>query len=97
MLAGKLLSQKASRRSAGSVLIKTHDEFASKSIFFGDALLDLVSLVPDVGPLLHRGRELPPDLKLLCVCFGIPANEIRMAYWDIVADRRSGSPDKDSQ
>lgn len=55
---------------------------------FGNALLDLESLIPDLGLLPHEGEELPPaPATLTSLYFCIPPNESLLAMWDVVADR----------
>ncbi|KAH7244002.1 hypothetical protein B0J15DRAFT_451775, partial [Fusarium solani] len=65
--------------------IRSYNELELEIDLFGNTLIDLENLVPDLGSLPHGGAELPPDLHLLY--FGIPQNDNMLQYWDLVADR----------
>ncbi len=55
---------------------------------FGNALLDLENLVPDINALPHHGQELPtPPATLTSLYFCIPPNENLLSLWGVVADR----------
>lgn len=68
---------------------ETYNQLAAKSIdVFGNAILDLESLIPDLSLLPHGGAELPPPpLNLTSLYFCIPPNPKLLQYWDTVADR----------
>ena len=67
---------------------ETYNQLEAKVDLFGNALLDLENLVPDLGLLPHGGAELPPPpLTLSSLYFCIPMNEQMLAVWDTVADR----------
>jgi hypothetical protein len=67
---------------------ETYNQLEPKVDLFGNALLDLENLVPDLGLLPHGGAELPPPpLTLSSLYFCIPMNEQMLAVWDTVADR----------
>jgi Tc toxin complex TcA C-terminal TcB-binding domain/ABC toxin N-terminal region/Neuraminidase-like domain len=54
---------------------------------FGNALLDMENLIPDVSLLPHGGAELPPGLSLSSLYFCIPPNSNLLQFWTTVADR----------
>jgi hypothetical protein len=90
MLAEKLLGAKPQMvESAVKPPPFTYNELASKIDLFGNALLDLENLIPDLGTLPHHGDELPqpPHPPLTSLYFGTPPNEDMLKYWDLVADR----------
>ncbi len=67
---------------------ETYNQLEPKVDLFGNALLELENLVPDLGLLPHGGAELPPPpLTLSSLYFCIPMNEQMLAVWDTVADR----------
>jgi hypothetical protein len=66
---------------------ETYNELESKWDLFGNALLEMENLVPDLGLLPHGGAELPPLNILAELYFCIPMNENMMAMWDTIADR----------
>ncbi|KAG8792689.1 putative Insecticidal toxin complex protein TccB2, partial [Serendipita sp. 398] len=68
----------------------TFNELESKLDIFGNALLTLENLVPDLGTLPHHGDELPSPtsgVTFSSLYFAIPQNENMLLYWDTVADR----------
>jgi len=55
---------------------------------FGNALVELENMLPDLSVLPEGGAELPsPPTALAGLYFCIPANEQMLATWDTVADR----------
>jgi hypothetical protein len=59
---------------------------------FGNALLELENLVPDLGVLPHKGKEFGPhgsakSISFASLYFAIPQNENMPQYWNTVADR----------
>lgn len=89
VLAGKLLGPKPRIvPPAVPVPDMTYDQLRGQIDIFGNALLDLETLVPDVTALPHGGAELPPaPASLTSLYFCIPPNEVLLAKWDLVADR----------
>ncbi|MEO3780965.1 neuraminidase-like domain-containing protein [Micromonospora sp. B11E3] len=66
----------------------TYQQLRGEIDIFGNALLDLESLVPDLNVLPHQGAELPPPpATLTSLYFCIPPNEKLLETWDQVADR----------
>jgi hypothetical protein len=66
----------------------TYNQLAADIDLFGNALLDLENMIPDLKLLPHAGAELPPvPTTLSSLYFGIPPNENLLAMWDLVADR----------
>jgi hypothetical protein len=68
---------------------ETYNQLAAKSIdAFGNAMLELENLIPDLSLLPHEGDELPPPpLTLSSLYFCIPPNPTLLQLWDTVADR----------
>jgi len=67
---------------------ETFNSLETKVDLFGNALLDLENLVPDLGLLPHGGAELPPSpLTLSSLYFCLPPNEKMLQYWSRVDDR----------
>jgi peptidoglycan hydrolase-like protein with peptidoglycan-binding domain len=61
----------------------TYNELASKLDLFGNALLTLENLVPDLSALPHDGAELPPlPLTLESLYFCIPPGAKLFSMWD---------------
>jgi hypothetical protein len=58
---------------------------ASKIDLFGNALLDLENLIPDLSGLPDSGTG--PSNPINTLYFGIPPNDNMLTYWDLVADR----------
>ena len=59
---------------------------------FGNALLELENLIPDLGVLPHKGKEFGPhgsakSISFATLYFAIPQNENMPNYWNTVADR----------
>lgn len=67
---------------------ETYDQLESKIDLFGNALLDLENLVPDLNLLPHGGAELPPPaITVSALYFCVPPNDNLLQNWDLVADR----------
>jgi hypothetical protein len=68
---------------------ETYNQLKKKSIdVFGNAMLQLEDLIPDLSLLPEGGAELPPPpLTYTSLYFCIPPNPKMMGYWDTVADR----------
>ena len=66
----------------------TYNQLEADVDLFGNALLDLENLIPDLNLLPHHGAELPPTpATLASLYFCIPPNENLLNMWDVVADR----------
>lgn len=67
---------------------ETYKQLQAKIDLFGNALLDLENMIPDLGLLPHGGAELPPaPVTISSLYFCVPPNEKMLEYWDVVADR----------
>lgn len=67
---------------------ETYDQIERKLDAFGNALIDLENILPDLSVLPEEGAELPPPpLTLSTLYFCIPANDKMLEYWDRIADR----------
>ncbi len=89
VLADKLLGEKPRIvPPAVPVPPKTFNELEPDVDLFGNALLDLEALIPEVSVLPQGGAELPPPpASLTALYFCIPPNSRMLEYWDLVADR----------
>src|SRR6185369_4546416 len=68
--------------------IETYNQLEAKVDLFGNALLDLETMIPDLDLLPHRGAELPPaPITVSALYFCIPPNDNMLQVWDLVADR----------
>lgn len=89
ILADKLLGPKP--RIVPSVVkqpYETYNQIEAKLDSFGNALIELENILPDLSVLPESGNELPaPPVTLSMLYFCIPANEKMFEYWDRVADR----------
>lgn len=66
----------------------TYNQLRGEIDLFGNALLDMENLVPDISALPHHGQELPPPpATLTSLYFCIPPNDNLLSLWDLVADR----------
>jgi hypothetical protein len=67
---------------------ETYNQIEAKLDAFGNALIDLENILPDLSALPEGGAELPPaPVTLSMLYFCIPQNEQMLAYWDRIADR----------
>ncbi|HEX6685156.1 MAG TPA: neuraminidase-like domain-containing protein [Candidatus Limnocylindrales bacterium] len=66
---------------------ETFNQLEAKLDLFGNALLDLENLIPDLDLLPHGGDELPTPLSYSALYFCIPPNENLLKLWDVIADR----------
>jgi hypothetical protein len=67
---------------------ETYNQLELKLDLFGNALLELETLIPDLQQLPHDGAELPaPPITLSSLYFCIPPNDQLLERWDRVADR----------
>lgn len=67
---------------------ETYNQMEAKLDAFGNALIDLENILPDLSALPEGGAELPPPpVTLSMLYFCIPHNEKMLEYWDRIADR----------
>jgi hypothetical protein len=67
---------------------ETYNQIEGKLDAFGNALIDLENILPDLSALPHDGAELPPaPVTLSMLYFCIPQNDYMLAYWDRIAER----------
>ncbi|NNV57634.1 Tc toxin subunit A-related protein [Limnovirga soli] len=67
---------------------ETYNQIEAKLDSFGNALIELENILPDLSLLPESGNELPSSpVNLALLYFCIPANEKMFEYWDRVADR----------
>lgn len=89
ILADKLLGPKP--RIIPSVIkqpYETYNQIEAKIDSFGNALIELENILPDLTVLPEDGAELPASpVTLSMLYFCIPANEKMFEYWDRVSDR----------
>lgn len=89
ILADKLLGDKP--RQVPPVIKPVHETYNQmerRLDAFGNALIDLENILPDLSVLPEGGNELPPaPVTLSTLYFCIPQNDQILAYWDTIADR----------
>ena len=69
---------------------ETYNQISAKIDSFGNALIELENILPDLSVLPQKGDELskmPYSGSLSLLYFCIPPNEKMHEYWDRVADR----------
>ncbi|NUQ23477.1 MAG: hypothetical protein HUU34_05965 [Saprospiraceae bacterium] len=67
---------------------ETYNQISAKLDAFGNALIDLENILPDLSDLPEGGAELPPaPITLSMLYFCIPPNDKMLEYWDRIADR----------
>lgn len=67
---------------------ETYNQMEAKLDAFGNALIDLENILPDLSALPEGGAELPPaPVTLSMLYFCIPQNDKMLEYWDRIADR----------
>jgi hypothetical protein len=67
---------------------ETYDQIERKLDAFGNALIELENILPDLSVLPEGGAELPPPpLTLSTLYFCVPPNDKMLEYWDRIADR----------
>jgi len=67
---------------------ETYNQIEGKLDAFGNALIDLENILPDLSALPEEGAELPPPpLTLSMLYFCIPQNDKMLEYWDRIAER----------
>jgi len=89
ILSDKLLGPKP--RIVPSVIkspFETYNQIEAKLDSFGNALIELENILPDLSVLPEGGAELPPPpITLSLLYFCVPQNEKMFEYWDRVGDR----------
>lgn len=89
ILADKLLGPKPRViPPAVKAAYETYNQIEAKIDGFGNALIDLENILPDLSRL-PQGKEklLPPPVTLSMLYFCIPQNDKMLEYWDRIADR----------
>lgn len=67
---------------------ETYDQIERKLDAFGNALIDLENILPDLSTLPEGGAELPPaPTTLSTLYFCIPQNDKMLEYWDRIEER----------
>ncbi len=67
---------------------ETYNQVEARLDSFGNALIDLENILPDLSALPEGGAELPPPpVTLSILYFCIPQNDKMLEYWDRIADR----------
>ncbi len=67
---------------------ESYNQLEAKIDSFGNGLIELENILPDLSVLPEGGNELPPSpVTLALLYFCIPANDKMFEYWDRVADR----------
>ncbi len=67
---------------------ETYNQIERKLSSFGNALIDLENILPDLSVLPEGGAELPPPpITLSMLYFCIPQNGKMLEYWDRIGDR----------
>jgi hypothetical protein len=67
---------------------ETYNQIEAKLDSFGNALIALENILPDLSVLPEGGAEFPPPpITLSMLYFCIPPDEKMFEYWDLVADR----------
>jgi hypothetical protein len=67
---------------------ETYDQIERKLDAFGNALIDLENILPDLSVLPEGGAELPPSpITLSTLYFCIPQNDKMLEYWDRIEER----------
>ena len=67
---------------------ETYNQMEQKIDAFGNALIDLENILPDLTATPEGGADLPPaPITLSTLYFCVPQNEQMLAYWDRIADR----------
>jgi hypothetical protein len=89
ILADKLLGPKPRTVPAAvPAPSETYSQIAARLDAFGNALIDLENILPDLSVLPEGGAELPPPpVTLSMLYFCIPPNDKMLEYWDRIADR----------
>lgn len=88
ILADKLLGAKPKEvKPVVKPPYETYHQLAAKLGSFGNALIELESLLPDLSALPEGGEELPSETTLSMLYFCVPTNEKMLEYWDTIADR----------
>lgn len=89
ILADKLLGPKPRKiPTAIKKPYETYNQIEAKLDTFGNALIELENILPDLSVLPEGGNELPASpVTLSMLYFCIPSNDKMFDYWDKIADR----------
>lgn len=90
ILADKLLGPKPRTVVPPAVepVAETYRQLEARLDAFGNALIDLENVLPDLSALPEGGAELPPPpVTLSMLYFCIPQNDRMLEVWDRIADR----------
>jgi len=89
VLADKILGQKP--RVVPPIVkppYQTYNQIENDLDAFGNALVELENLIPDLAVLPESGAALPtPPITMSSLYFCIPMNDKMLEYWDLVEDR----------
>lgn len=67
---------------------ETYEQIERRLDAFGNALVELENILPDLSTLPEGGAELPPPpLSMSILYFCIPQNDKMLEYWDRIEDR----------
>lgn len=67
---------------------ETYNQMEAKLDAFGNALIDLENILPDLSALPEGGAEFPSSpITLSMLYFCIPQNDKMLEYWDRIEDR----------
>lgn len=66
---------------------QTYNQIVANVDVFGNALVDLENLVPNLNILPQKGAELPPSTSFSLLYFCIPPNDTLTTLWSTIADR----------
>jgi hypothetical protein len=69
------------------VPFETYNQLEAGIDLFGNALIDLENLVPDLNVLPQKGNELPPSASFSLLYFCIPPNDELKTLWSTIANR----------
>ena len=67
---------------------ENYNQIEARLDAFGNALIDLENILPDLSVLPEGGAELPaPPITLSMLYFCVPQNDLMLDQWDTIADR----------
>jgi hypothetical protein len=66
---------------------QTYNQVEANLDAFGNALVELENILPDLSALPEDDAELPDSITLSSLYFCIPRNEKMLEYWDRISDR----------
>ena len=88
ILADKLLGPKPRIvPPAVKVPYQTYNQIEVSLDGFGNALVELENILPDLSVMPEGGEELPAPLTLSSLYFCVPQNDKMLEYWDRIEDR----------